>query len=174
MENNQSTISGLKDLLIQNTQSLINAELQLKNVIPDWIDKTVSLKMKMVLQKYLEQIQEHIEEINNFLAKEQVTLLPVNNKVMEAFIHETNALLIKCTDAEVKGACLLACVQNINHFKISIYGTSAAFASTLEMDTVAIFFRKAEINEKQIDDRLSQLAEHEINLSARTPIILTS
>lgn len=92
---------------------------------------------------------------------------------MDAFIHETNALLAKCTDAEVKDAGLLACVQNINHFKISNYGTSAAFTNTLEMEEAAVAFREAEINEKQIDDRLSQLAEHEINVNARAPIILT-
>lgn len=171
--NNSITISGLRDLLIFNIQSLINTEMQLKNVIPDWIDKTVSLKMKMVLQKYLEMIQEHIEKLNSFLGNEQVSFLPGNNPVTAAFIHETNLLLTKCTDAEVKDAGLLACVQNINHFKISIYGTSAAFANALDMDTASPLFREAEINEKQIDDRLSQLAEHEINVKARTPIILT-
>ena len=48
----------------------------------------------------------------------------------------------------------------------------AAFANTLEMTEQATVFHEAEINEKQIDDRLSQLAEHEINLNARTPIVL--
>ena len=37
----------------------------------------------------------------------------------------------------------------------------------------AAIFHKAEINEKQIDDRLSQLAEHEINIKAKAPIELT-
>jgi hypothetical protein len=32
---------------------------------------------------------------------------------------------------------------------------------------------EAEVNEKQIDDRLSQLAEHEINIKAKAPIALT-
>jgi hypothetical protein len=41
------------------------------------------------------------------------------------------------------------------------------------MEEAAVAFREAEINEKQIDDRLSQLAEHEINVNARAPIILT-
>jgi ferritin-like metal-binding protein YciE len=173
MEYNHSNINGLRDLLIHNIQALINAEMQLKNVIPGWIDKTSSLKMKMVLQKYLELIQMHVEKLDHFLGNEKVPLFPGNNAVMDAFIHETNALLAKCTDAEVKDAGLLACVQNINHFKISNYGTSAAFTNTLEMEEAAVAFREAEINEKQIDDRLSQLAEHEINVNARDPIILT-
>jgi ferritin-like metal-binding protein YciE len=77
-----------------------------------------------------------------------------------------------CSDAEVKDACLLSSIQEINHYKISAYGTAAAFASTLGMDATAQVFRKAEVNEKQIDDRLSQLAAFEINLKARAPIVL--
>jgi ferritin-like metal-binding protein YciE len=64
---------------------------------------------------------------------------------------------------------LLASVQAINHYKISVYGTAAAFAGALELEKHALFFREAAVNEKQIDDRLSQLAQHEINVNAKMP-----
>jgi ferritin-like metal-binding protein YciE len=63
-------------------------------------------------------------------------------------------------------------VQGINHFKISIYGTSAAFAKTLNLEKAAAMFHEMEVNEKQIDDRLSQLAEHEINGKANAPFAI--
>ena len=91
---------------------------------------------------------------------------------MQAFIKETTEKLAACADAEVKDACLLACIQSVNHFKISAYGTAAAFARALDMDKQAAVFYEAEINEKQIDDRLSQLAEYEINGRAKTAIVL--
>jgi ferritin-like metal-binding protein YciE len=77
-----------------------------------------------------------------------------------------------CADPEVKDACLLACIQAINHFKISEYGTAAAFAKELNMEKSATVFHEMEINEKHIDDRLSQLAEYEINRKARAPIVI--
>jgi hypothetical protein len=40
------------------------------------------------------------------------------------------------------------------------------------MEKPATVFHEAEINEKQIDDRLSQLAKYEINVKAKAPIIL--
>jgi len=91
---------------------------------------------------------------------------------MHAFIEEAEEKLNACTDAEVRDACLLACIQSINHFKISTYGTAAAFAKALDMENQAVIFHEAEINEKQIDDRLSQLAEFEINVKAKAPIVL--
>jgi len=44
----------------------------------------------------------------------------------------------------------------------------------LGMEKYAAVFHESEINEKQIDDRLTQLAEHEINIKAKAPIILPS
>jgi ferritin-like metal-binding protein YciE len=91
---------------------------------------------------------------------------------MLAFIEDANEKLNNCADQQVIDACLLASIQGINHFKISLYGTAAAFAKELGMEKFASVFHEAEVNEKQIDDRLSQLAEHEINISAKTPIVL--
>jgi len=41
-----------------------------------------------------------------------------------------------------------------------------------EKEKAAELFHEAEANEKQIDDRLTQLAEHEINVKAKTPAVL--
>jgi ferritin-like metal-binding protein YciE len=87
-------------------------------------------------------------------------------------IDETEEKLNICKDFQVKDACLLASIQSINHYKISTYGTAAAFANTLGMEDQAAVFHQAEVKEKQIDVRLSQLAEHEINLKALAPLLL--
>lgn len=170
---NHSKITVLKNLLDYNAKKIEGAEVQLKNILPDWISKAGSIKLKSTLQKYLDLIEVHIERIGGFLEDEKINFPAVVSPVMRVLIEETNEQLGRCTDLEIKDACLLACIQNINHFKISLYGTAAAFANTLELSKTASIFHEAEINEKQIDDRLSQLAEHEINVKARTPIILS-
>ena len=113
-----------------------------------------------------------LHNLLDFYEEEKIVSLSLTNRVMKAFIEEAEEKLANCTDAEIKDACLLACIQAINHFKISTYGTAAAFANALGMEKQATFFHEAEVNEKQIDDRLSQLAEHEINIKAKTPIVL--
>ena len=173
MEDNNSNLTSLKNLLDYNIQKATGVEAQLIHILPEWINQSGSVKLKVVLQKYLDLVQLHLENLNNFLEEEKIISLSVTNRIMQAFIQETTEQLDKCTDAEVKDACLLACVQNINHFKISLYGTWAAFANALDMSKHASVFREAEVNEKQIDDRLSQLAVHEINVNARAPIILS-
>ena len=170
-ENNQ-LITTLHNLLDYDARKFTSAEVQLKNSLPEWISKAGSLKLKTVLQKYLDFVQQHIQKIEDFFEEEKIDSLIITNGIMNAFIKEANEKLLNCTDAEVKDACLLASIQAINHFKISIYGTAAAFARALGMEKHAAVFHEAEVNEKKIDDRLSQLAEYEINKNARAPFAL--
>lgn len=172
MEANYQPIATLRNLLDDDARKFTSAEVQLKNKLPEWINKAGSLKLKTVLQRYLLYVEEHIQKLEVFLDEEQITSLSVTNRVMKAFIEDTEEKLSGCSDVEIKDACLLASIQAINHFKISTYGTAAAFAKVVGTEQQAAVFHEAEVNEKQIDDRLTQLAEHEINLHARAPIVL--
>lgn len=170
MSDNTSTIATLHQLLDYNAGTFTSAEVQLKKSLSHWINTAESVQLKTVLQKYLDFLDQHVQKMEQFFEEEHINSLSVTNRLMQVFIEETENKLLLCTDAEVKDACLLACVQAINHFKISNYGTAAAFANALGMEKQAAIFHEAEIKEKQIDDRLSQLAEYEVNNKAKTPI----
>lgn len=172
MQGQIQTISTLHQLLDYDAGRFINAETQLKNQLPAWIGQATTVKLKTILQKYLEVVDEHIRKLNDFLQEEQVTAASISHRVMHAFLEDSQEKLSLCSDPEVKDATLLASVQLINHYKISLYGTAAAFAKALEMEKASSVFHEAEVNEKQIDDRLSQLATFEINKRAKTPIVL--
>ena len=172
MEENNYTLASLHNLLDYDAGKFIRAEIQLKKSLPVWINKAGSMKSKSVLQTYLDLVQQHIEKMEGFFEEEKFSSLSLTNRIMQAFIEETEEKLFNCTDPDVKDACLLASIQAINHFKISAYGTAVAFSNTLGMEKQAAIFHEAEVNEKQIDDRLSQLAEHEINIKAKAPVIL--
>lgn len=170
MEN--TSINTLHNLLDYDVSKFISAEVELKNSLPKWILEANSLQLKNVLEKYLEFVRHHLKRIDEFIQEEQIGLLAVSNPLMLAYIKETDERLASCTNAAVKDACLLASIQEINHYKICFYGTGAAFSTMLELEKSAAIFREAEVNEKHIDDRLSQLALYEINKKAKSPISL--
>lgn len=172
MTANDKKVTNLHDLLVNDARRFTSAEVELKNVLTEWINKAVSVKLKAVLQRYADFVQEHIQKLEAFFEEEKISSLHLTNRVMLAFIEDANEKIADCTDAEIRDVCLLACIQGVNHFKISMYGTAAAFANTLGLEKPAAIFHEAEINEKQIDDRLSQLAEHEVNRKAIAPIVL--
>ncbi|MBK7433190.1 MAG: DUF892 family protein [Chitinophagaceae bacterium] len=165
-------IATLHNLLDHDARKFTSAEIQLKNSLEDWISKAISLKLKSIIQKYHAIVKDHVQLFEEFFESEQILSLNLNNRVMHAFIEEVNEKQKLCSDAATRDACLIAGIQAINHFKISTYGTAAAFARTLGMEKEAALFHQAEVNEKQIDDRLTQLAEFEVNAKAKTPIEL--
>lgn len=172
MKGDNTTITTLRNLLDYDAGKFINAEVQLKNSLPGWIIKASSLNLKSILQQYLEFVQVHIDRIDSFIDEEKINSLHLHNGVMEALINDMEAKLEICHQAEIKDASMLASIQAINHFKICIYGTAAAFANALGMEKYGFVFHEAEENEKLIDEHLSHLAEHEINNSARATILL--
>lgn len=170
---NTLTISTLHNLIDYDASRFISAEVELKNSMPQWINKANSLQLKNVMNKYLDYINQHVQKLEEFYDQEGIGSLSIANRIMLAYIEEANEKLVYCKNIEIRDACLLSCVQAINHFKISAYGTAAAFANTLGMKEWAKVFYEAEISEKQVDENLSYLAEHEINSNARSPIVLT-
>jgi len=165
-----STIATLRQLLNQQMGKFISGEIQLQKNLPVWINNIGSVQLRQVLQKYLDQVNEHIKHMEAFFLEAQVATAGREDKVMQSLVDETNELLGFCSDTQVCDACMLAGIQVINHYKISTYGTAAAFAGDLEMEKAAGVFYQMEINEKNIDDRLTQLAKYEINKKAKTPI----
>jgi ferritin-like metal-binding protein YciE len=172
MKEETFSITTLNDLLDYNARRFTSAEIQLKNHLPGWINQANSLQLKSILLRYVDFITDHVKKLETFVEKESIKSISLSNRVMKSFIEDADEKLAGCTDIEVKDACLLECVQAINHFKVSMYGTAAAFSKALGMEKEAAVFHLAEVNEKQIDDRLSQLAEHEINRRAKAPLVI--
>jgi len=168
----KNTINTVHNLIDYQIAKFLSAEVELKNNLPKWIDDASSFQLKTILQKYVDFVNDHIKVIEEFIDEEQITQVSINDPVMVGFASQTHECLSFCTNPEVKDACLLACIQGINHYKISIYGTASAFADLLELGKYAAIFHEAEVNEKHIDDRLTQLAKYEINIKAKSPISL--
>jgi ferritin-like metal-binding protein YciE len=155
--------NSLHQLLDDEISRFIGAEELLQRTLPIWIQQARSAKLKTILINYHEQVKKHIVRLNTFLKEEAITGYPVLHLIMNAFVKDTEDKMKNCTDFNVRDACLLASVQNINHYKIGTYGTSASFAHTLGKERIAVLFYECEANEKKIDRELTILAEKEIN-----------
>lgn len=166
------SITTLHNLVDYDARKLTSAETQLESILNDWTNKANSLRLKAELQRYLVVVTQHLQQLNSFLREESIQLLSRTNPVMQAYIIEAREQLCNCMDAEVIDASLLASIQGINHYKISMYGTAAAFSKSLGNAKAANLFHDALLNEKEIDERLSKLAEEEINGRATAPIML--
>ena len=173
MAKSKSVITNLNDLLMYDYSKFTDFEHGLKQMLPAWILQANSLKLKTILQRYLYYAEQHLRQVESLIDGKISTPNSKKVKTIEKMIEDINDKLSVCVDPEVKDACLLAAIQAINHYKISMYGTAASFANALDLKKTAKLFYAAEVSEKQIDKRLSDLAEQEVNLRAKVPLALT-
>lgn len=162
-------VTSLQDLLQQYAGKFTSGEVQLKNSLTAWIDKASALALKNILRHYQRLVDKHVNLLLQYHARNELKTLPFNDIVMEAFIKDTNNQLVHCTDNAVLDACLVASMQSINHYKISLYGTAAAYARSIGDSYSASLFYEAKYNESEIDLMLTRLADTEVNLRARSP-----
>jgi ferritin-like metal-binding protein YciE len=71
-------------------------------------------------------------------------------------------------DAEpmVLDAALIAAAQKVEHYEIAAYGTLVTWAQQLELKQVARVLTQTLKEEKDTDEKLTQLAESEVNVAA--------
>lgn len=165
------SIVSLSDLLSLETGRVMEGEKHLIQVLPGWIQQVTSVKLRKILNDYLEYIRHHEQQMVNYFMHQAATPPEGRNRVMRALVEEADEKLGNCADPEIYDACLLASVQEINHYKISVYGTVTAFFNALGQRESAAIFHKAEKDEKRIDEQLSFQADLDINELARTPVI---
>ncbi len=140
MAKSKPTISNLNDLLIYDYSKFTDFEQGLRQVLPGWILQANSLKLKTILQRYLYYAEQHFKQVEGLIERKTSASNGKKAKTVGKMIEEINDKLSVCVDPEVKDACLLAAIQAINHYKISMYGTAASFANALDLKKVAKFF----------------------------------
>lgn len=163
-------ISCLRKLFDQHIKKFLSAEAELQNAITNWISVDQANDLHMLLSDYQDLIKGHIERLNALLQKERITVAPIKNKVMLALIEDAADELSECRYQEVKDASVLATIQNIIHWKIGSYGSTATFANILGSEGTAFLFHEFVKEEKYFDERLTHLAKHKVNVLAIEPL----
>ncbi len=70
------------------------------------------------------------------------------------------------SEANVKDAALIAAAQKVEHYEIASYGCLRTWADLLEMDQASILLQETLDEEKETDEKLTDIAAS-INVEAR-------
>ncbi len=162
----------LNQLLNYELVTLLGIEQKLMEILPVWIDKTHNLMLKNSLRDYLYRVTHHADNLNNYLSSEIEEDFNKNEFFLSYYLSEVNWKLENCS-SEILDAYLLSSIQIVNHIKISSYGAVAAWSQLLELNDISVKLHDACINEKHNDEKLSLLAQRDINNKANIPFALT-
>ena len=161
-----SPIKTMDDLYSHTLQDIYYAEHQITKALPKMIDKASNPALKQAFQKHLgetEQQVKRLEEVFKILGKDAKG---VTCPAIDGIIKEADELISDCDDHEVRDAAMVAAAQAVEHYEITRYGTLIAWSKQLGKQNVASLLHQTLTEEKATDEKLTQLAESNVNKKA--------
>src|SRR5215208_6291459 len=161
-------IDTLEDLLTDELKDLYSAENQLIKALPKMAKTAKSDELRTAFEEHLEQTKNHaqrIEQVCNDLG-----VSPKGKKCvgMEGLIEEGKEIMTNGSKdpASPMEAGLIGAAQKVEHYEIAAYGTASAHARQLGFNNIAKMLDKTLEEEKQTDEKLTKLAENQVNVRA--------
>jgi ferritin-like metal-binding protein YciE len=156
---------SLKKLYVDELKDLYSAETQMVKALPKLAKASSSAELRQGFEEHLRQTSEHVSRLEQIF--EMLEEKPTGKKClgMEGLVKEGAETMQEDYDNAVMDAALIGAAQRVEHYEIAGYGTVRAFAELLgEAEHVSLLEQTLQ-EEKQTDDKLTQLAE-QINSQA--------
>ncbi|WP_395730440.1 ferritin-like domain-containing protein [Prosthecobacter sp.] len=159
-------LNTLEDLFHHELKDLYSAENQLVKALPKMAKAATNPQLKAGFTEHLEQTKGHVqrlEQIGEALGK---SLGGHKCKAMEGLVEEGAELISEDAAPEVKDAGLIGAAQRVEHYEIAGYGTARALATRLGLDEAVELLTLTLEEEKETDEKLTELALSEVNEAA--------
>lgn len=160
-------LESLENLFVHELKDLLSAEKQLVKALPKMAKGANSEALRAGIEEHLEQTKGHVERLEKIFGLLGKAARAEHCKAMEGLIEEGSDLLEEEGSPDVKDAALIGAAQRVEHYEIAAYGTVRTLAQLLGMDEAAELLQETLDEEKETDEKLTELAMSEINQEAQ-------
>ena len=158
--------TNLEDILADELKDLYSAENQLVKALPKIASSVSSEDLRSAFENHLKQTQKHVQRLEMICQKLDINPKGKKCMGMEGLLEEGNELLHSQGENESLEAGVIGAAQRVEHYEIAAYGTARAHARQLGFVEVADLLGETLEEEKQANDKLTQIAENQINVKA--------
>lgn len=155
----------LEDLYVEELKDLYDAEKQLVKALPKMAKAATSSDLRSAFTGHLEETKEHVRRLEKLFAQLDMKAKGKTCKAMKGLVAE-GAEAIKEHEASVLDAALIASAQRVEHYEMAGYGTLQSFAKQLGNEKAVQLLQQTFSEEKAADNKLSNIAESEVNAEA--------
>lgn len=155
-------MSELRENLVKELGDIYDAEQQLLKALPKMAEAATAEELKSAYEGHMEQTEDQVARLKEVFESLDVPVKGKPCKAMQGLIAEAEQG-IKDEDGD---AALIAMAQKIEHYEIATYGTLRSWASMLEEDEAAEVLSEILDQEKEFDERLTEIAESTANIEA--------
>ena len=159
--------SAFQELFIAEVQDIYWAENHLAKALKKMAKVANNKKLAAAFEEHLDATLMHVERLNKVF--ELLGEKPKAKKclAMEGLLAESEEVIDETEkDPFVLDVALIVCAQKVEHYEISAYGSLRTLAQVLGNKDVAELFQATLDEEKQTDEKLTEIAEGFINEEA--------
>ena len=159
-------IDSLESLFQDELKDIYDAEKQITKALPKMIKKASSDELRAAFEEHLQQTTQQIERLEQAF---ELLELPARGKKclgMQNLIKEGQEMMAEAEDDDTLDALMIAAAQKIEHYEIAAYGTMRVWANLLGHSEAASLFEETLDEEKDTDQKLTAIAESQVNQAA--------
>jgi ferritin-like metal-binding protein YciE len=155
----------LKHLYVDELKDLYSAEGQLVKALPKMAKASASPELRAGFEEHLKQTQGHVARLEKIFKALGESPKGKKCKGMQGLIEEGAEMIKEDPPAEELDAGLISAAQRVEHYEMAGYGCVKTYATLLGEDEAAALLEQTLEEEKETDQKLTQLAE-QINVEA--------
>src|SRR4030095_36698 len=159
--------SQLEKLFTDSLKDIYWAEKHLTKTLPKMKKKATTDELKSAIEEHLAQTEEHVSRLEQVFEMCGKKAQAKKCDAMEGLTKEGDSI-VEETEANTmtRDAGIIMAAQKVEHYEIATYGTLVQLAKTLGMNNAADLLHKTLEEEKQADEKLTEIAEWSVNQAA--------
>lgn len=161
------TEPALLELFIDGIKDIYWAENHLVKALPKMEKAATSNQLSNAIGEHLELTRGHVTRLEQIFEVLEENVQAKKCDAMEGLSKEGEGV-IESTRAGTftRDVGIILASQKVEHYEIAAYGGLARLAKTLGLDEVARILEQTLAEEKAADQKLSSIAENDINYTA--------
>ena len=159
-------IDDFRKMYVAELQELRDVEDQLVDALPRMAQLVSAPQLRQALESHLNETRAQRTELDRLLLQHKAVATKHEDSSMRAMIREADRWATTVTDPECRDAGVIASAQRIEHYEIAVYGTLAAWAQQLQLESDFQTLHRILEQERRADETLTRLAKTRINPKA--------
>lgn len=161
------TESPLKEVFLEELADMYHAEKQLTKALPKMIKAAQSDELREALEEHLDQTEGQIDRLDQVFSAVDEKVKSKTCKGMQGIVEEGDEMIKENKNTPGLDAVIISAAQKVEHYEIASYGTLAAWAEQMGNDEAAKLLHETLREEKEADEKLTDIAESLANQEAQ-------
>jgi len=151
------------ELLVLELQEIHSAESQLSRTLPKLMKSVESEELRGCLEERLSQGERLTREVESALEEMEESPGRKKNVAAEGLINDAREHVQELESGPALDAVLIGAIQKTEHYCIAAWGTARSLGNSAGQKEVVSSMERALEEGKQMDEKLTVLAEQKIN-----------